>query len=66
MLETVAFSKCCTIDLMRIDTKSGCSIIHVSGSKQLNVRGAGKDEGTEVITYQLAQTGQSQFLLKMP
>ncbi|USP74422.1 hypothetical protein yc1106_01696 [Curvularia clavata] len=41
-------------------------INHASDSKQLNIRGGGKDEGTEVITYGLATSANCQFLLKFP
>ncbi|CAE7033608.1 hypothetical protein P3342_007107 [Pyrenophora teres f. teres] len=37
----------------------------VNGKKQLNVRGGGKENGTEVITYDLSATSENaQFILK--
>ncbi|KAF3050856.1 hypothetical protein E8E11_009667 [Didymella keratinophila] len=39
-------------------------IENVGTGKQLNVRGAGKDTGTELIIYAPAEAGNAQFILK--
>ncbi|EUC33404.1 hypothetical protein COCVIDRAFT_91994 [Bipolaris victoriae FI3] len=39
-------------------------INHVDGKKQLNVRGGAKEEGTELITYQMATAPNCQFILR--
>lgn len=41
-----------------------CSINCVQTAKQLNVNGAGKEAGTEIITYAFAEVQNAQFLLK--
>lgn len=43
----------------------GWSIDNAAAKKQLNVWGAGKDAGTELITYDFAEASNSQFFLKL-
>ncbi|PSN71219.1 hypothetical protein BS50DRAFT_487014 [Corynespora cassiicola Philippines] len=47
-------------------TRVGNGAFYNAGAKkQLNVRGAGKDAGTELITYDFAEASNSQFFLKL-
>jgi hypothetical protein len=50
---------------MRVTNLSNFSINDPHGKQQINVRGSGKEEGTEVIMYDLAEASNSQFLLRV-